>query len=131
MGCTQGSDTITDVNYEFPRAACQQPLPVTFSCRASALSAPVNEPSEKLASWPISQIQLLFYDEVQGSSGHHEDFSDPHITLSPFLQLPFVKGHVGLGGHFLSPSEAVGQQPLCLPFILQVTSQSPGSQLTK
>lgn len=108
MGCTQGSDTITDVNYEFPRAASQQPLPVTCNCRASALSAPVSEPSEKLASWPISQIQLLFYDEVQGSSGHHEDFSDPHITLSPFLQLPFVKGHVGLGGHFLSLSQAVG-----------------------
>lgn len=125
VGWTQGSDSKADVNYDFPRAAFQPPSPITLPAGASVPSAPVNEPSQKLDD------RLLFWwwgsGKLRASGGL---LGSTHLSRSPFLQPPFVKTWVSRQLRSIL-NQAEGQELPCLPFPLQMTSQGPGSELTK
>lgn len=85
------------------------------------------------AGWPANFSYIITFlwwisGKLRASAGL---LSPTHHTQSPALQVPFVKGLVSLSGHFPSRSQTVGQELPWLFFVLQMTSQSPGSQLTK
>lgn len=108
------SDNITD-NCGFLRTVY---LPTACTCNFHfwSLGSPFQWRTPHRSWLPTQFLKYnYFYDEVQGSLGHLEDFSDQYHVCSPALQLPSVKGQVSLGGRFPSLNPAVGQQLPCVP----------------